>query len=1267
MKQIKHLGILSAIIISAIVFAFGIMLSFGAPAKRPQNAVLAQDAGIGENLQHKEYTSVTDGDFDSETNTYYIGSSDSINTIVREYASMPGYTFILINDIDMSNFDNWVSLPYLAQDSIFDGNNYTINNLEDSSARDCRGLFASVEGTVQDLVMNNVSITYNDKVGAVAGQVSGEQAVFKNVIVKSGTINASHDAGGIIGYIDSQTKGLEMEGCYNGAKINGNYYLGGIIGGSASVTTNDGYEDSYVKIKNCANEGIIKAASSYVGGIIGNSYNLNLNVEYCYNTGHIISTTYGSAGIVYISHSQNSTVKIESCFNNSVIETQGAAAAIVYNGDSDTGTSNITVSNCWFNRDLLLAGSGLSLGVAPIINGGGSKTTVQMQSQDFVNQMNSNYSVGDIPPFRLTETSVTLYALLPGAAYFFSGGIAGGWGVPIYKNGIDVSTTLPAYTETGLTVPVGYTFLNWAIFGTDGTTIIAEYNGSEAFANPDGQTYIEFVAQFEKINYTVVCDSLPDGVNFSAESASDFIIGGDGVLKLDGWANGYVWQVKLSGQSGSSDLDWIQVSDLQSLDLGNLIDASFLQTYVDNTTITFRVTDTTATRILNIIADKPEACQSLEIGINDDDVQNVNFGIMSFRGDVITVNTIIVSTKDYYHFDKIEIISDGTTVHTFSESQIEGADLSLGLDNTIKLYFSKVQYTFDVSAETKDGTTSAALNSKPSVDSSNANVVAIGDPVKFSASAAYQIADGDNNYRFAAWKIKTYDGLGVSSFVYASTGITLYNLNLAGSSIDADWLSKYVGSDGKISLLAEYAPAYAVNISMLNSDNPSDINCAALDVAVFDAITLQTTHYGSLLNEILPSGSTVTITVNTGDMYNFKGFDLGPFAGDTTVQESSQAIIDIYKGGIIMLDFEYRSFDVTVLAKDKNSGGVLKNVGTLDAAKTAKVNDKIILKDFIANNGYQFHHFEVNAISGAVLTLQKGAELDLDEMFLKSNLNARQEFVVTAVFERTYQLDISVAAGSQGMGTFTVKRANNVVLINPDSKGEYWLTAGMEVTVTATPANEFFAFSDFTGYDTEVNQLALTMNTKLKVIVNFTANEIKFNQDLKTSGGGSVTADKTNGTIGKTIVLIADVPAGNDIKKWEIGGKNVKDLDNVVVENNTATITLTSDWVASLSGNMTEGYTLESKVTYGMSDSITMMILIPAVVIPILIIIMVINYLNLQKKKRVIKAQLVAESHAKATLGVGGFIEDLRQGKNVGEITKEDVKKAMQEEKNKKK
>ena len=168
---------------------------------------------------------------------------------------LSGKTVVLDNDLDMSGIEftpigkTVAAYPGYSFAGIFDGKNHTISNLKASSSDPnyaAAGLFGTLCGTVQNVNLKNIEITSTHYAGGVAGYLgSNTGAKVLNCTVDGGTITStteligeSYDngdkVGGIAGYI---VWGETIDRCsVSNVTIKGYRDLGGILGCAANNT-----------------------------------------------------------------------------------------------------------------------------------------------------------------------------------------------------------------------------------------------------------------------------------------------------------------------------------------------------------------------------------------------------------------------------------------------------------------------------------------------------------------------------------------------------------------------------------------------------------------------------------------------------------------------------------------------------------------------------------------------------------------------------------------------------------------------------------------------------------------------------------------------------------------------------------------------------------------------------------------------------------------------------------------------------------------------
>ena len=240
--------------------------------------------------------------------------------------------YILNGNIDCSS---GLGSPAVLDNSIFDGQNYTISNLSVNSTAQFVGLFSEIRNgsEVKNLKLENINLTSSNSfgyVGAVAGRAL-QGTIVNNIAVISGSLSG--------------------------------YYTGGIVGQIGVLT----FAPSIIN-KSYSNANI---NSSIGGGIVGRSYNTIISNSYA--TGSVFADLAGglvaeNGGDSFISNSY--AVGFVSGFSSGGLVASGSNSSVT-SSYWDTQTSGQTTSA-----------------------GGVGKTTAEMKQQstfvgwDFVNVWN---------------------------------------------------------------------------------------------------------------------------------------------------------------------------------------------------------------------------------------------------------------------------------------------------------------------------------------------------------------------------------------------------------------------------------------------------------------------------------------------------------------------------------------------------------------------------------------------------------------------------------------------------------------------------------------------------------------------------------------------------------------------------------------------------------------------------------------------------------------------------------------------------------------
>lgn len=251
---------------------------------------------------------------------------------VNSGRSYSGQNVVLTQSLDLNN-QPWTPIGKSGYtfSGKFDGGNNTISNLYINNPNsNYQGLFGyTTNGSVSNLILNNVNITGLNGVGAVAG--SPYTSTYTNITVQGDvTINGFSYVGGVAGY--------NAYAAFNNVVVNCNT------------------EKSYVKANSIETNG--DAYRTYVGGIVGffgegNNANQRAHIGLKSNI-DVYGTTMDVGGIAGIAHYGLSFTDCE-CSGNIYI-TQATSQLAVNQVGGITGTwmssGNVSFTNCSFTGTL---------------------------------------------------------------------------------------------------------------------------------------------------------------------------------------------------------------------------------------------------------------------------------------------------------------------------------------------------------------------------------------------------------------------------------------------------------------------------------------------------------------------------------------------------------------------------------------------------------------------------------------------------------------------------------------------------------------------------------------------------------------------------------------------------------------------------------------------------------------------------------------------------------------------------------------------------
>ena len=343
--------------------------------------------------------------------------------------------FELTEDIDLGGKE-WTPVGETVADLImggheyfvfsgnFDGNGYTIKNLTIGTetspySGDVCGLFGATSGTIEDVVLENVSINYVggnhssgygfrmggalvgysmgdivnctvigldmkagsdgsyvalNSIGGLVGIQDGGTTVSHSRV--SGKIEESTKKGNVGGFVGTLAKGSSAKYC--GAdvsvEVTGNgrgIAVGGLIGIGNGVTTDE------TLIENCYATGNITGAE-YAGGFVGNIS--GLNISNCYAKGDVSNCFVGASFLGTDAASYNYYGTVKNCYATGLVSDISSSAYAFAMQDT---MNRSTIQNCYYNIQ----------NTAKNTESAASLTIDDMKTDSFLNVLNGSSNV----------------------------------------------------------------------------------------------------------------------------------------------------------------------------------------------------------------------------------------------------------------------------------------------------------------------------------------------------------------------------------------------------------------------------------------------------------------------------------------------------------------------------------------------------------------------------------------------------------------------------------------------------------------------------------------------------------------------------------------------------------------------------------------------------------------------------------------------------------------------------------------------------------
>ena len=313
---------------------------------------------------------------------------------------------------------------YLVFAGNFDGKGYTIKNLTiGTEASPCSGdvcgLFGATSGTIEDVVLENVSINYIgekysnayyfrmagalvgysmgdivnctvtgldmkagsdgsyvtlNSIGGLVGIQDGDTTVSHSRV--SGKIEETTKKGNVGGFVGTLVKGSSAKYC--GAdvsvEVTGNgrgIAVGGFVGIGNGVTTDE------TLIENCYATGNITGAE-YAGGFVGNIS--GLNISNCYAKGNVSNSFVGASFMGTDAASNNYYGTVKNCYATGLVSDISSFAYAFAMQDT---MKRSTIQNCYYNIQ----------NTAKNTESTASLTIDDMKTDSFLNMLNGSSNV----------------------------------------------------------------------------------------------------------------------------------------------------------------------------------------------------------------------------------------------------------------------------------------------------------------------------------------------------------------------------------------------------------------------------------------------------------------------------------------------------------------------------------------------------------------------------------------------------------------------------------------------------------------------------------------------------------------------------------------------------------------------------------------------------------------------------------------------------------------------------------------------------------
>lgn len=423
-------------------------------------------------------------------------------------------------------------------------------------------------------------------------------------------------------------------------------------------------------------------------------------------------------------------------------------------------------------------------------------------------------------------------------------------------------------------------------------------------------------------------------------------------------------------------------------------------------------------------------------------------------------------------------------------------------------------------------------------------------------------------------------------------------------------------------------------------------------------------------------GTAITISASSNALYTFEDFVMD---GVTVTPESVEGNPEVLVSGErlvllmeetsrnITINFSTVPFNVFVQGFYKDSPKSVKVANNVTlSANQIEAGDNLCLT-FKPISNVNLHSIGIKKGNSESFTTFEASDLRvvadgatsyvLNQFFSTPFLwdhHFNRDITIVLYFTDLFSLDVEIVTG---VGAYEVWRKG---ASSPTTDRYFGYGEQLEVRAKNVPGS-FYSYA-------QPNAMArnITIATNTTVYLNFRADEMT----IRPNSNKKFSFSRSTFTIDQTLHIVYDLPSSRRIKEWKIDGKKYSKYGktgDITLSGNTLTIILSKE-VLSNSNLWKDGeLVIPNKVDDSFKESMLLLIGGVGVIIPLLAVVALFLFIKDARRKKFIKEQLAEKRVEGIKRDVGGYISNLRDGKDDGKISKQAIKQALKEGKAKKK